>query len=831
KIDRKALNPPDLSDYSRNYTPPETREQEEICQAYGEILGISSVGLDDDFFSLGGDSIKTFVLQNRLEKYGIKKSDIFVAHTPRELAKRIAPTTAVEQSLLDFIGKTQKEEGAYPLTESQLSIYLDCGDPDRATIYNNVFGLFLPVEGNRPDSEKQLKQAVEQVIAQYPILQYHVEEKNGIPSFVHDPSVELPVLVTETEELDREKIAREFIRPFLLEKGPLLRAEIYKNPQGLFLIIDAHHIICDGTSMSILVDNISRAYEGKTLSSEKVSNLDYARYEQEALLAVKESHNDFYRTMLDDLEGDTELYADDDPEIQQLEGKLGVYTKLLFDIRQDLQPRMPEALKGAGVTESTLFFGAYAYLLRLLSGQKKVLVFAGENGRNDAALADTFGMMVHNIPVLVDVDEEISCWDYLKAVQERFFDCVNHDHAAFSELLGEYHIKPEYSFVYQGNMLSGAVMDGRTIPLELYKAEDVMDNLTLHVLKQEGGDYQLRFEYGAGIYTRNTVERFAKLYAQIISGLLGEARLWEIPLVGAEDIAEQEANNATEREYELEDVVTLFRKTVAKYPDNNAVFYQGEMLSYREVDEISDRIAGFLQSKGIGPGKVVSILIPRSTYMVTASLGVLKTGAAYQPLDPSYPSERLTFMMEDASAAYLIADEEFLGKVPEYRGEVLLTERIAGLPVAKQRMEGPKVDDLFILLYTSGSTGMPKGVKILHKNIANFCGWYREFYALDEVSKVAAYASYGFDANMMDLYPALTTGAAIYIIHEEIRLDLLELESYFNENAITHGFMTTQVGRQFYTMAAPKALRFLSTGGEKLVPLKPTNPDLAFYNL
>ncbi|MEG0157623.1 MAG: hypothetical protein RR661_08240, partial [Anaerovoracaceae bacterium] len=127
------------------------------------------------------------------------------------------------------------------------------------------------------------------------------------------------------------------------------------------------------------------------------------RYEQEALLAVKESHNDFYRTMLDDLEGDTELYADDDPEIQQLEGKLGVYTKLLFDIRQDLQPRMPEALKGAGVTESTLFFGAYAYLLRLLSGQKKVLVFAGENGRNDAALADTFGMMVHNIPVLVDV--------------------------------------------------------------------------------------------------------------------------------------------------------------------------------------------------------------------------------------------------------------------------------------------------------------------------------------------------------------------------------------------------------------------------------------------
>ena len=142
--------------------------------------------------------------------------------------------------------------------------------------------------------------------------------------------------------------------------------------------------------------------------------------------------------------------------------------------------------------------------------------------------------------------------------------------------------------------------------------------------------------------------------------------------------------------------------------------------------------------------------------MTTASLGVLKTGAAYQPLDPTYPTERLTFMMQYADCKLLIADEELLPRVPDYHGEVLLTKDIPSLPTGERIESSPSPDDLFILLYTSGSTGTPKGVMLEHRNLANFCAWYREFYQLDESSRVAAYASYGFDANMMDQYPALT---------------------------------------------------------------------------
>ena len=826
KLDRKALAAPKLSDYTTKYIAPETDMQKEICDAFAKILGLEKCGLEDDFFSLGGDSIKVLVLQNALDQYGITKADIFAAHTPRKLALKISDNAPLP-SLADF-AKTAEARESYPLTESQMSIYLDSGDPDRQTVYNNTIGLFLPEETDAG----RIAAACERVFAQYPVLSCHVVEEGGIPSLAVDASMKITVAKEQTNETDRGKIAKEFIRPFDLASGPLLRAAVYANPEGLFLLIDAHHIISDGTSISLLVENIGRAINGEELKKEQISNLTLADYENERLSEVKEKDNAFYRRMLDNLDGETELYADDDPALKELDGKLGVYEALVFDQEPELAIRIQEKVRSAGITESTVFMSAYIYMLRLLSGQKNVLYFAGENGRNDPLLTDTFGMMVHNIPISITVNEEQSVTDYMQAVQKTFYDCVSHDHAAYSELLGEYHIRPEYSFVYQGEMLDGAVIDGRSIPLEIYKAEDAMDNLTLHVMKQRGGDYLLHFEYGAGLYTRDTIRRMSELFVRILNGLTSDDRLCEIPLAGASDIAEQKAHNDTARDYEITDIVTLFKKQVKLHPDNNAVFYKGQMLSYRQVDEISDSIAAFLRKKGIGAGKVVSILIPRSLYMVTASIGVLKTGAAYQPLDPSYPSERLTFMMQDADAAYLIADKELLSCVPEYRGGVLLTGEIDTLPKAKPLTSGtPDKDSLFILLYTSGSTGTPKGVKLLHKNIANFCGWYREFYELSPSSRVAAYASYGFDADMMDLYPALTTGACVYVIEEEIRLDLLALESYFNTNEITHSFMTTQVGRQFYTMASPKALRFLSTGGEKLVPLAPVDGAAPFYNL
>ena len=235
KLDRKSLAAPDFLEYTSEYIAPQTDEQKEICRAFAEILGMDRIGMDDDFFSLGGDSIKVLVLQNALDKYGITKADILAAHTPRALAEKTADAAGLP-SLGRFADHSSKKN-SHPLTESQMSIYLDSNDPDRQTVYNNVMGLFLPEE---TDADR-IAAACEKVFANYPILSCHVQEEAGIPSLIEDPSVKIEVDKAETKETDRSKIASDFIRPFDLVSAPLLRACVFTNPEGLFLLIDAHH--------------------------------------------------------------------------------------------------------------------------------------------------------------------------------------------------------------------------------------------------------------------------------------------------------------------------------------------------------------------------------------------------------------------------------------------------------------------------------------------------------------------------------------------------------------------------------------------------------------
>ena len=215
--------------------------------------------------------------------------------------------------------------------------------------------------------------------------------------------------------------------------------------------------------------------------------------------------------------------------------------------------------------------------------------------------------------------------------------------------------------------------------------------------------------------------------------------------------------------------------------------------------------------------------------MAIAPMGVIKAGAAYQPLDPTYPRDRLMYMMEDSSAKLLIVDRELLPLVDGYKGPVLFTDQIWQLEDRDVVLKKPQLHDLFILLYTSGSTGVPKGCMLEYGNITAFCHWFKRYYGIDSECRIAAYASFGFDACMMDIYGAITNGAQLHIIPEEIRLDFIGLQRYFEENGITHSFMTTQVGRQFALEMDCKSLRYLSVGGEKLVPCEPPK-DYKFIN-
>ncbi len=266
-----------------------------------------------------------------------------------------------------------------------------------------------------------------------------------------------------------------------------------------------------------------------------------------------------------------------------------------------------------------------------------------------------------------------------------------------------------------------------------------------------------------------------------------------------------------------------------KHPKKTALIFKDIRLSYSQLDKLSDNIASYLSLNGIGKGNVVPILAKRSHWMVVAALGVLKSGAAYQPLDPSYPEERLSFMVEDSKARFMIADRNLISLILGYSGEVLFLDEIENLP-SSVVPPLPSFDDDFILLYTSGTTGKPKGAVLMHRNILNYSYAYIRTTKLSSSSRVASYASFGFDANMMDIYPTFMCGATLYIIPDEIRMDLPLINEYFSVNAITHTFMTTQVGREYALMMSAKSLKYLSVGGEKLTPFNPPE-GLEFYNI
>jgi len=283
-------------------------------------------------------------------------------------------------------------------------------------------------------------------------------------------------------------------------------------------------------------------------------------------------------------------------------------------------------------------------------------------------------------------------------------------------------------------------------------------------------------------------------------------------------------------------IVDMFCDCVESYQDNPAVICKDKTLTYKAADVMSDILAYKLSQTGIIRGDVAAVMISRSEAMVTTSIGILKAGAAYLPLDPAYPDDRLSFMMEDATAKVLVASDDLMERamtLADGRVQVISVSAMAEASDFQNSEKSkdetiknnrPQPDDLFMLIYTSGTTGIPKGVRLLHKNIMAYAAWYRRFFKMTPDWKVSCYNSYGFDGSIADIYPALTVGAGVVIIPEEIRLDLPAIADTVNSNGICLVDLPAQVGRQFaLTMNCP-CLKYIVVGGERLAPFEPVHP-------
>ena len=345
-------------------------------------------------------------------------------------------------------------------------------------------------------------------------------------------------------------------------------------------------------------------------------------------------------------------------------------------------------------------------------------------------------------------------------------------------------------------------------------------------------DDGLSVSYAASCYTEAFIRTLLLSWWEVILTFQKAETLSMISVTADETMGLLDSFNKTERDYDRNaTIIHQFCARAAEMPDNVAVVYEDRSYTYGEVDDLSDKLAYWILQQGLGRGDTVSVFIPRSEYMVIASLGVLKAGCAYEPLDPNYPDERLSFMVKDAQAKLMLVADSLLPRLEnfkEFSGKWLRISEIVNLPqpVAETRrgIQLPQPEDLFTLIYTSGTTGVPKGVRLLHRNLMAYAAWYRRFFVPTSESRITCYNSYGFDGSLTDIYPALTVGAAVVVIPEEKKLDLPALADIIRQHGVTIADLPSQVGRQFsLTMDCP-SLKYVVGGGEKLVPFTPVYP-------
>ena len=697
-----------------------------------------------------------------------------------------------------------------PLSKVQYGLYVECVAHQGEACYNIPF---VHVLDGSLDGER-LCRAIETTVAAHPTLFTRISlNEQGDPVQTIDDTETFALEVEQTTDIEAEKAA--FIQPYDLYKDRLFRIRLLRDQAHFYFLLDIHHIIADGGSWLVLLADLEKAYAGEPIEPEILTLADVAKAEAERQQsAAYEEDKKWYAEHFDC----SDCYSPLLPDREEEEREEGLLTRVM-----DVDTTKVDAFcKENGIYKSTFFTAAYGYLLAKFTGEQEVLFSTIYNGRTDKRLQHTVAMLVKTLPAYAKYTADTTVLDFLKAGQEQMTGCREHMAYSYADIMNDLGLQIATTFAWHGALFNGSQLCGKPMKASLLYNNTRECPIYVKAFFREG-HYCVEAEYSANELSEALVHQYLESYEAVVEGFLRNDYLRDIEIATPSQVRLLDSFNQTDEPYDdTQTIVSLFRRQAKDKPHKLALVYKDQRYTYQELDELSDRLAAYIASKGLGLEDIVSILIPRCEWMAIASLGVLKAGCAYQPLDPTYPKERLNFMIKDADAKLLIADEQLRPIVDEYQGEVLLTKDILNLPDTPITLNTPITPNtLFTLVYTSGSTGVPKGGMSEHRNWVAFCHMHQKNFHITSESRVAAYASFGFDASPMEIYGTFTIGAELHIIPEEIRLDLIALNEYFEKNQITHSFMTTQVAYQFATSMENHSLEFLMTGGEKLATWPP----------
>ncbi|WP_458405069.1 amino acid adenylation domain-containing protein [Methanobrevibacter sp.] len=799
KVDKRALPEVNLSSLRAEYLAPTTKDEKLIVEAFEKVFDQKRISLNDDFIRLGGDSLTAIKLVSCLEGYNVTVADILSLRTPLAIAGSIRE--------FDFDLDIYSVEEGCPLTESQLNIYLDIIANKKTDSYLIPMNIAIPDEYD----VESLVDALEKMFIVHPILNMKVSDEFEVPYLVKGSKPSIHVESEVSQESGHEFLTAQFD----LDES-LCRFLILKNDDMYNLFAVFHHLIFDGLSASVFEHDLFNVLNHKFVDLDdsflKVSALNTQMSE------IDEFDNAalFYESMLADIDESGVLLDSVCPDGP------GIYN-------MDLGIDIDEFLNSHEISENVLFTSVFAYTLSRFMGDDKVFFNIVENGRDRLNNFNSIGMFVNTLPLLVECkDQKIS--SFIEYMSDMVYGVIGYNFYPFRLLANEYDVNSDILFQFKPewfikeNVTFGENTFNRDVNDEIIEdMSDFIADLEVDVI-QKGNDYSLNIIY-SDKYSKELIEHIGESYKLILQDFISVEKLSEINYTSSADLKLLDSYNETEYDFKYSDILDAFNDNLPKYENETLVGYKDKSYTHGQSAFIANEIAGELTDIGIHHKDFVSLFVPRSELFLLTSLGVLSMGGAYVPIETTYPDERIILMLTDSSSKAVIVSDESEEKISRIINDnnldidiLNISHIFKGYIGSLSHLDTVDVmeDDVACVLYTSGTTGTPKGSLTPRRALNNFVSWYvtETNFTCEDV--YGMHCSYVFDMHTHALYSPVITGGALYIVPEEIRLDLGALNNYFVEHKCTHTFITSQVGKLFAESGMDTSIKLLCFGGMKL---------------
>nr|WP_309245933.1 non-ribosomal peptide synthase/polyketide synthase [Bacillus glycinifermentans] len=802
KVDRKALPEPDKTAASETeYEAPRNETEEKLAAMWREILGVKKIGINDRFFEMGGHSLKAAAMTAKIQKElktEVPLKQIFKTPTIKGLGEFIQST---KKSVYSSIKKV-KEKEYYQLSSAQKRLYILNQIEESGLSYNIPFTMKVKGSFDIRRFEDVLKKLTER----HEVFRTSFLMENGEPVQKIEKHIDFRIKYSELGSDSISDKIKAFVRPFDLEKAPLFRAEVLKVDEKEHIIMfDMHHIISDGSSMGVLTKEICDLYEGKELAPLNIQYKDYSEwqkafYQKDEIKKQKQYWLNVFKDDIPVLDMPTDFPR---PQIQSVEGD-----RIGFRIGAELTKKLNLIAKNNGTTMYMLLLAAYTVLLSKYTGQEDVVVGSPIQGRQHHDLKNVIGMFVNTLAMRTYPKGGKTFAEYLKDVKETALKAYENQDYQFDDLVEQLDLNRDMSrnplfdtmFVLQN--LDHADADIKGLTFETYESDIHISkfDFTLSAIEKDSG-IEFDLEYCTKLFKKETIERMSKHFVRVLREISNHT---DIRLNQIEILSEDERNkllyhfNDTKTDFPTDKTICeLIEERAEQTPDHTALVFDDQKLTYRELDERSNQLARFLREKGVEPNTPVGIMVERSPEMIVGILGIMKAGAAYLPLDPAYPEDRIKYILEDSQTKVLLTQDALMKERALIKDASLMKidihdERIAGQD-ADRLLHVHHGGDLAYIIYTSGSTGKPKGVLIEQKGLCNLVHAVIELMHIKTDSRVVQFASLSFDASAFEIFSALAGGAALVLGRQEDLMPGQPLTSFLRHHEITHATLPPTV--------------------------------------